>query len=59
MVFFQDDVSLEGCTLQRLDFLCDAQFPGMKFRWKGKTGQDWYMRSWRNANNPSLGDLAY
>ncbi|KAJ9671819.1 hypothetical protein PVL29_025498 [Vitis rotundifolia] len=53
------DVNPENHLWQSFDFPCDTQLPGMKMGWNLKTGQDWYVTSWRNASDPSPGDFTY
>ena len=53
------DVNSENYLWQSFDFPCDTTLPGMKMGWNLKTGQDWYVTSWRNASDPSPGDFTY
>ncbi|PIA51730.1 hypothetical protein AQUCO_01100537v1 [Aquilegia coerulea] len=44
---------------QSFDYPGDTLLPGMKLGWKSKTGMNNYMQSWRNSDDPSLGDYTF
>ncbi|KAA8519924.1 hypothetical protein F0562_014166 [Nyssa sinensis] len=44
---------------QSFDYPCDTLLPGMKLGWNLRTGQEWYITSWKSLQDPSSGDYTY
>ncbi|KAI3885963.1 hypothetical protein MKX03_002722 [Papaver bracteatum] len=44
---------------QSFDYPTDTRLPGMKLGLDLKNGFSWYLTSWKNVNDPSLGDYSY
>ncbi|XP_024022037.1 G-type lectin S-receptor-like serine/threonine-protein kinase At4g27290 [Morus notabilis] len=44
---------------QSFDYPTDTQLVGMKLGWDLKTGFEWYLTSWKSADDPSTGDVTY
>nr|GME21347.1 G-type lectin S-receptor-like serine/threonine-protein kinase At4g27290 isoform X2 [Ipomoea batatas] len=48
-----------GFVWQSFDYPGDTLLPGMKIGWNLKTKEEWYLRSWRSQNDPSMGDFTF
>nr|GMD91825.1 G-type lectin S-receptor-like serine/threonine-protein kinase [Ipomoea batatas] len=48
-----------GFIWQSFDYPGDTLLPGMKIGWNLKTKEEWYLRSWRSQNDPSMGDFTF
>ncbi|KAL2496103.1 G-type lectin S-receptor-like serine/threonine-protein kinase [Forsythia ovata] len=44
---------------QSFDYPCDTRLPGMQMVDNLGDGQDKYLQSWRNSDDPSVGDFTY
>ncbi|KAH9763654.1 G-type lectin S-receptor-like serine/threonine-protein kinase [Citrus sinensis] len=47
----------ESYLWQSFDYPSDTLLPGMKVGWNLKTGVEWYLTSWRSADDPSPGNF--
>ncbi|XAR66353.1 Non-specific serine/threonine protein kinase [Bertholletia excelsa] len=44
---------------QSFDHPCDTLLAGMKLGWDLRTGQEWYLTSWKSLQDPSSGEYTY
>ncbi|KAK9265862.1 hypothetical protein L1049_001668 [Liquidambar formosana] len=44
---------------QSFDYPCHMHLPGMKLGRNAITGKEWYLSSWKSADDPSRGDFTY
>ncbi|XP_026416194.1 S-locus-specific glycoprotein S6-like [Papaver somniferum] len=44
---------------QSFDYPTNTRLPEMKFGWDLKIGLNRYLTSWKNVNDPSIGDYSY
>ncbi|KAF8411263.1 hypothetical protein HHK36_003810 [Tetracentron sinense] len=59
LVLRDDESNSESFIWQSFDYPADTLLPGMKLGENLKTGMDWYLTSWKNADDPSPGDFSY
>ncbi|KAL3503299.1 hypothetical protein ACH5RR_037748 [Cinchona calisaya] len=55
----KDDFVGERFIWQSFDFPTDTLLPGMKQGSNLRTGQNWYLTSWKNQSDPSPGEFTY
>ncbi|KAL3503301.1 hypothetical protein ACH5RR_037750 [Cinchona calisaya] len=55
----KDDFNTQSYIWQSFDFLTDTLLPGMKKGSNLRTGQNWYLTSWKNQSDPSPGEFTY
>ncbi|KAL3503304.1 hypothetical protein ACH5RR_037753 [Cinchona calisaya] len=55
----KDDFNTQSYIWQSFDFLTDTLLPGMKEGSNLRTGQNWYLTSWKNQSDPSFGEFTY
>ncbi|KAL3508598.1 hypothetical protein ACH5RR_027999 [Cinchona calisaya] len=53
------DSNTESYIWQSFDFPTDTLLPGMKLGSSSRTGKNWYLTSWKNGSDPSLGEFTY
>ncbi|CAL5411030.1 unnamed protein product [Camellia sinensis] len=51
--------STESYIWQSFDHPSDRLIAGMKLGWDLRVGLDWYLTSWKSADDPSPGDISY
>lgn len=51
--------SSENYAWQSFEYPLDTLLSGMKLGWNLRTGFEWYLTSWRSADDPSRRDLTY
>ncbi|KAJ1383774.1 putative serine/threonine-protein kinase [Sesbania bispinosa] len=44
---------------QSFDYPCDTLLPGMELGWNLETGHDRFLSSWKNGDDPDLGDYVF
>ncbi|KAL3850789.1 hypothetical protein ACJIZ3_012671 [Penstemon smallii] len=49
----------ENFLWQSFDYPTDTFLPGMRFGWNFVTGLEFYLRSWRNIDDPAPGEFIY
>ncbi|XP_027061151.1 G-type lectin S-receptor-like serine/threonine-protein kinase At4g27290 [Coffea arabica] len=54
-----DDENSDNFLWQSFDHPTDTLLPGMKLGWNLETGQEFYLTSWKNENDPAPGEFTY
>ncbi|KAF8390863.1 hypothetical protein HHK36_023162 [Tetracentron sinense] len=52
-------VNPESYLWQSFDYPCDTLLPGMKLGADLRSGQNWYLTSWKSEDDPSSGDYTF
>ncbi|XP_027355265.1 G-type lectin S-receptor-like serine/threonine-protein kinase At4g27290 [Abrus precatorius] len=48
--------NMDNLLWQSFDYPCDTLLPGMKLGWNLVTGVEWFLSSWKSAEDPGHGD---
>nr|GEV94670.1 receptor-like serine/threonine-protein kinase SD1-8 [Tanacetum cinerariifolium] len=54
----ENDENPENYIWQSFDYPTDTLLPGMKLGWSRKTGNTWFLASWKNNTDPASGDYS-
>nr|GEW53090.1 RNA-directed DNA polymerase, eukaryota [Tanacetum cinerariifolium] len=54
----ENDENAENYIWQSFDYPTDIFLPGMKLGWSRKTGNTWFITSWKNNTDPGSGDYS-
>ncbi|TKY66613.1 G-type lectin S-receptor serine/threonine-protein kinase [Spatholobus suberectus] len=52
----EQDINEDNFLWQSFDYLCDTFLPGMKLGRNLVTGLDWFLSSWKNEDDPAVGE---
>lgn len=55
----ENDENPENYIWQSFDFPTDTLLPEMKLGWSRKTGNTWFLTSWKNNTDPGSGDYSF